>query len=222
MSLAEPSQLITVLLHKLTPMRTFASLFVLLLGLAAAAPGFATTVIAPEFPELVNGSDYIVRAKIKRLTYEAKPRAGKELIFTNIEVEVLEVIAGTPPSPLVLTMLGGQLGDLELSVDGAPKFAVGDEDILFVSGNGRNFHPLHAVMHGRYPVRHDKKTGREYMTRNNGVTLADVAEVALPLVEGQTAALQQRLRRVEDALTPDEFTRQIRATRATKGVPRAK
>lgn len=202
-------------------MRKFASLFGLLLGLATAPAGFATTVIAPEFPELVNGSDYIVRARIKSLTYETKSRAGRELIFTNLEVEVLEVIAGTPPSPLVLTMLGGKMGDLELTVDGAPKFAVGDEDILFVSGNGRNFHPLHGVMHGRYPVRKDRLSGREYMTRNNGVTLADVAEVALPLVAGKSAEVQQRLRRVEDALTPDEFARQIKATRAAKGAHRA-
>ncbi len=203
-------------------MPKFTLLFVLLLGLAAATTGLATSVIPPSFPELVNGSDYIVRAKIKSLTYEAKPQAGKELIFTKIEVEVIEVIAGTPPTPLVLTMLGGRIGDIELSVEGAPKFAVGDEDILFVSGNGTNFHPLYAVMHGRYPVRRDKVTGREYITRNNGVILADVAEVVLPMVDGKAADLQRRMRRIDDALTPADFTRQIKATRAAEGETHAK
>lgn len=194
----------------------------MLLGIAVATTGFALSVIPPEFPELVNGSDYIVRAKIKSVSYSARLRGERELIFTDIELEVLEVIVGTPPTPLVLTMLGGKMGDLELSVEGAPRFSVGDEDILFVSGNGRNFHPLYGVMHGRYPVRRDKSTGREHMTRNNGEILTDVAEVVLPMGEDKRVELERRGRRVEDALTPAEFISLIRATRIAKVGQRAK
>lgn len=182
---------------------------------ALAVPLVATTVEPPDFAELVRGSDFVVRARVKSVEPEARRQQGRALIFTRVTVEVLEVIAGEPPAPLVLTLLGGRLGEDELVVEGVPTFAVGDEDILFVQGNGVNFHPLYAVMHGRYPVKHDAATGRAYVTRNDGVPLADVAEVALPLGEtgAPAARLQRRLRAPADALTPAEFAQHIRQVR---------
>jgi len=179
----------------------------------AGVPLGATTVIPPEFPELVHGSDYVVRARVKQLVCESEMRGERELIFTRIELEVLDVIAGAPPQPLWLIMLGGRSGDRELVVEGVPRFQVGDEEIFFVQGNGRNFYPLYAVMYGKYPVRRDKVTGREYVTRSNGVPLRDVSEVTLPLAAGPAAELQRRLAHVEDALSPAEFSRLIRKQR---------
>jgi hypothetical protein len=90
---------------------------------------------------------------------------------------------------------------------------VGDEDILFIRGNGRNFHPLFAMMHGRYPVKRDKATGREFIARSNGVPMEDVAEVATPMTDAGAAQLQQRARKAADALSPSEFAELIRVTR---------
>ncbi|MBA4137899.1 MAG: hypothetical protein C0518_11325 [Opitutus sp.] len=80
-------------------------------------------------------------------------------------------------------------------------------------------------MHGRYPVKFDKKLGREYVARANGVPLAATAEVALPLAEGKLAQLLRAQRRADDALTPAEFVQSIKQTRAersTGGVNREK
>lgn len=191
---------------------------------ALASPLFATTVVPPDFAELVRGSDFVVRARVKSVESEARRQQGRALIFTRVTVEVLETIAGEPPTPLVLTLLGGRVGEDELVVEGAPTFAVGDEDILFVQGNGVNFHPLYAVMHGRYPVKHDAATGRDYVTRNDGVPLADVAEVALPLGDAAAPAarLQRRFRSPAEALSPAEFAQRIRQTRTEGGQARAK
>jgi len=186
----------------------------------------ATTVIPPEFPELVASSDYIIRGKVVSLTNEIRQREGREVPFTLAEIAVSEVIAGTPPAKVVLTMLGGSTSDgRELHVEGVPRLTVGDEHILFVQGNGTNFYPLKGVMHGLYPVKFDKKLGREYVARANGVPLSSTAEVALPLAEGKIALLLSRLRTAEDALTPNEFVQSIRETRIAKnngGVSRAK
>jgi hypothetical protein len=110
-------------------------------------------------------------------------------------------------------MLGGEHDGLSMRVAGVPRFRVGEEDILFIQGNGTHYHPLYAAMYGRYPVRRDKATGREYVARNNGVPLGDVSEVALPLAEGAGATLQRRLRPVGDGLSPAAFIEHIRATR---------
>jgi hypothetical protein len=182
-----------------------------LLGFAAF-PARATTVVPPDFVQLVNGSDYVVRARVKAASAERRLVGTRPLIFTRIELEVIEVLAGAPPERPVLEMLGGQIGDEELWIEGAPRFAVGDEDIIFVSGNGANFHPLYALGHGRYRITRDG-AGRERVLRSNGVPLEDVAEVALPLSDGSAAAWQARLRPSTRALTPAEFGALVRAAR---------
>jgi len=176
----------------------------------------ATTVKPPQFTELVNGSDYIVRARVKAIAYEVKERPGKQpMIYTQVTLEVIEPIAGEVPAQPVLRCLGGKAGATELRVEGAPQFKVGDEDILFVSGNGRNFSPLYAVMHGRYPVRRDA-AGHEFVARNNDVPLSDVAEVAAPMTEGASAQLQKKFKSQADALTPSSFAAKIREARHAK------
>jgi hypothetical protein len=195
-------------------MRPFPVLLAAAVWLAAAAPAAATTVEPPEFGHLVHSSDYVVRGRVVAVRHEVRVREGRELPFTLVELEVSEVVAGTPPERVVLSMLGGPVADGELVVEGVPRFTVGDEDILFVRDNGLNFHPLNAVPYGRYPVLRDKKLGREYVARANRVPLSATAEVALPLAEGKLAQELRRRIRPDDALTPAEFIRSIRAVRA--------
>jgi len=185
------------------------------LCLALMAPvARATTVIPPQFAELVNNSDYVVRARVKAVTAEVRVKQGQELIYTRVELEVLETIAGQPPQPLVLTMLGGQVGDRRLTVQGAPTFYVGTEDILFIKGNGRAFNPLYAMMHGQYPVMTDpKRAGRRYLNRSNLVPLLSTAEVALPMAEGDLAERLRRLRDPGQALTPEQFIQAVKRVR---------
>ena len=171
----------------------------------------ATTVVPPKFEELVNESDYIVRAVVKSVASEWREKQGQRHIFTFVELDVLEVIHGTPPQPLVLEMLGGQVGNEALVVQGIPTFEVGQEDILFVRGNGRQFYPLTAAMHGCYPVVREKG-GHAHVARSNHAALHATAEVTLPMTEGGIeAAVQQPMSADTQALSPDDFTRQIRA-----------
>ncbi|MDI1251268.1 MAG: hypothetical protein PSV13_20565 [Lacunisphaera sp.] len=163
----------------------------------------------PEFPDLVNQSDFIVRAVVKTVVSEyAKP--GSRKIITKVELEVREVVAGTPTQPLVLRMMGGKVGNDEMMLEGAPQFKVGEEGIYFVQGNGRQVYPLVAMMHGVYPIMREA-AGREYMAQSNQVPLQDLSEVALPMAQGNAAELQRRMRRTSEALTPAQFVQQIRA-----------
>lgn len=176
----------------------------------------ATSVKPPSFDELVNGADYVVCARVSAVESFAAAGAGAHpRIHTKVTLELIETIAGTPPEPLVLSLLGGRVGDVELRVEGVPQFSVGDEDVLFVHGNGRTFFPLYAVMHGRYRIRKDG-TGRPFISRSNDVPMADVAEVALPLAEGGAAVLQKQFRTKAEAMTPAAFAEQIRSARRAK------
>ncbi len=175
-----------------------------------ALPTRATTVEPPTFAALVNESDYIVRAVVKSVRSEWREKNGHRNIFTLVEIEVLEVISGTPPQPLVLEMLGGRVGEDEMVVQGMPMFTVGQEDILFVRGNGRQFYPLTAAMHGRYPI-HRKPGARAQVARSNQLPLHDTAEVALPMNEGPAPDPKQTAGASVPVLSPEDFVQQIKA-----------
>lgn len=189
-----------------------------------ALAGRATTVVPPDFPQLVSSSDYIVRAVVKSVTSVKKSRApGRSAkIFTEVQLQVTEVIAGTAPADLTLEMLGGRVGEQELTVEGAPQFKVGDEDILFVSGNGKNLSPLRGMMYGRYPILKDAATGRAYVARADHAPLRNTAEVSVPL--GEQAAVSQRSAQSSAAtpLSPEEFIRQIKSAAPSQPPTQAK
>lgn len=184
-----------------------------LFGLAVALlllplRSLATSVVAPDFSGLVGEADYIVRAVVKSVTPEWRENKGQRFIGSKVEFEVLEVIKGTPPQPLVLDMVGGRIGEEELVVQGAPKFLVGDEDILFVQGNGKQVYPLVAMMHGRYPIFRDAKSGVKYALRSNGMPLYSEQDVSLPMTKLSAVKAQNAQAR---PMTADAFIKKIRA-----------
>jgi hypothetical protein len=170
----------------------------------------ATTVVPPEFGAAVNGSDFIVRAVVKSVKSEKRDRGAGAKIYTRVELDIVEVVAGRPPpKPIVLELLGGRVGDETLTVGGMPIFRIGDEDILFVRGNGRSICPLYGMMYGRYPVVRTAD-GRPAVLRSDGTALRRGAEMATPLAEASaTAAADGGL--ATGPMTPEEFIREIRA-----------
>ncbi len=159
--------------------RIILGLTLFLLGLIPA--GRATTVAAPEFDDLVTSADYIVRASVKSVSADWRENQGRKYIATRVALDIIEIIRGIPPQPLVLELVGGRVGNEELVIEGAPKFLLGDDVILFVQGNGRQIYPLVAIMHGLYPVMKDEKSQQEYVLRSNGLPLYSEQEVSLPI-----------------------------------------
>ncbi len=167
----------------------------------------------PTFKELVHESDYVVRGRVMAVESAWQERGASRVIVTRVRLDVVEVIAGAPPEPLVLTMLGGKVGEQAMVLEGAPQFEVGDEDVLFVHGNGRFVSPLTRIMYGRYRVKKDNATGREYVTRDNGAPLAETSEVSQPLHAAGEGAEVPKTVQVQRALSPEEFARRIRAVK---------
>jgi len=189
---------------------------VLLVLALALAPlrGLATTVVAPEFDSLVAQADYIVRGVVTAINAEWRTDTYGQHIFTKVKFEVREVIKGTPPSPLVLELLGGRIGKYQMVVDGTPTFIVGEESVLFVHGNGRQFCPLVAIMYGMYPVALDTASGQRLVHRSNGSPLYDVKDVSRPMTAAN--ALGKGAAR---PLTSAEFASKIRSSAAQQPNP---
>ncbi len=156
---------------------------------------------------MVGQAEYIVRGVVKSITPEMQRSGANRRIVTKVELEVLEVIAGHPPQPLVLIMPGGRIGDEEMLVDGVPQYTVGEENVFFVKGNGRQFCPLVAVMHGSYAIKREAATGRRYLERSNGEPLYAETDVARPM---SSAAVVRAQHSKDQPLSPEAFAKRVK------------
>jgi hypothetical protein len=174
---------------------------------ASAAIGRAMSVIPPTFDELVAAADTVVRGVVTEVHAVTVATSQGEAIKTLVTLQVEKTLKGNPGATLTLSLLGGKVGRRNLKVEGMPTFAVGDREIVFVANNGRAMCPLIAGGHGRYHVRHDAASGRDYVARDNGAPVHSTDELAQPIERAATATAPSA-----EPLTPDAFETRITET----------
>lgn len=189
--------------------------YALLLWIASilAAPiATATTVIPPDFSQLVSSATRIVQATVEGSESAWVNQQGFRVIKTWVTLHVSEDLTGNGKSgTLKLEFLGGRVGDDEMRVEGSPRFIAGEEVILFVANNGVDACPLVCWGHGVYSVKTDAATSAKRVYRANGAPLATTSEVELSLTSSSSAhpaIAASNLSRT--ALSVDEFKSAIR------------
>ncbi len=181
----------------------------MLLGCAvllASPTARATSVTPPTFAELVAEAQLIVRARIDAVRAAWVDTPQGRVIKTYVTATTLKPLKGSVPTTLTLQLLGGELDGHGLRVAGMPQFQPGQEEYLFVNGNGARFCPLVGMMHGRYRVLTDAATAREYVARDDRLPLVSEHDVQLP--QPATGPVL-RLRTPASALTPLAFEQRI-------------
>lgn len=167
-------------------------------ALAFACATVATTVIPPSFDDLVSQAEVIFQGTVTNVRSEWTGEGAQRHIMSYVTFKVEDSIKGNPGTNITLRMLGGTVGVETMQVSDAPKFKVGDRDILFVENNGTQFIPLVGIMHGRFHVQKDE-TGRDVVFTNEGSPLSDVTKVG----KGEEAATAAR------AVSTQEFKQAI-------------
>ena len=157
-------------------MKKFSQLLISGACLIIAATALATTVIPPSFDELVSRAEMIFQGRVTDVRSEWTGEGAQRHIMSYVTLRVEDPIKGKPGSTVTLRMLGGTVGGETMEVTDAPKFKVGDRDILFVENNGTQFVPLDGIMHGRFRVKKDI-TGQETVLTNEGAPLSDITEL---------------------------------------------
>ncbi len=165
----------------------------------------AASVVPPTFDQLVTEADTIITGQVTGMHSEYVAAGVGQVIKTYITLKVLRTMKGDTTDTITLELLGGQVNDEVLEISDMPKFVAGDREILFVQNNGQQFCPLVGMVHGRYRVRHDQQNHRDYVARENGVPLKNVAEVSSPISHTQMSNSLS----APSALTPSEFEQQI-------------
>lgn len=183
-----------------------------LLLLAALAPwARATSVVPPNFPELVAEADAIYRGQITDIQARRVARAAGSVIKTFVTVSIDRALKGPVQETITLEFLGGTIGEESMEVSGVPTYRIGERGILFVQRNGQQFCPLVRLAHGTYRIEQDAAAGREFVARANRAPLNDVAEVGLPLADASLTlpALRATQADTTRALTPAAFEARI-------------
>lgn len=142
------------------------------LGLVAQA----TTVIPPTFTQLVGRADTIFEGEVTGLKSEWIGAGSEHRIVTYVTFKVDDALKGEPGSTYSMRMLGGTVDGQTMEVTDAPKFQVGDHDLLFVQNNGSQFIPLVGIQHGRFQVLKDQ-AGQETLRTGDGQALSDVNQL---------------------------------------------
>lgn len=152
------------------------SLRSLLFLAVAATSALATTVIAPSWDQLVGQAELIFQGTVTGVQSRWEGEGKDRHIQTYVTFNVDDQVKGKAGSSYTISMLGGTVGEETMEVTDAPKFKVGDRDVLFVEHNGQQFIPLVGIMHGRFRVQRDG-AGNDIITTNEGAPLTDVTQL---------------------------------------------
>ena len=134
----------------------------------------ATTVIPPMFEELVDQAQIIFQGSVSDVKSQWVGEGGDRHIVTYVTFKVEDALKGNPGERYTIRQLGGTVDGETMGVSDAPKFKVGDRDILFVQNNGSQFVPLVGIMHGRFRIRIDA-SGAESLVTNAGEPVRNLA-----------------------------------------------
>ncbi len=187
-------------------MKLFRSLL-LLSALAFCLPTLhATTVIPPTFDQLVTEADTIFEGTVTGLRSEWTGEGADRHIVTYVTFKIEDTMKGALGAEYTIRMFGGTVDGRTVEVADAPRFKVGDRDILFVTNNGTQFIPLVGIMHGRFHVTPDETGKNEKIAKDNGATVADVTKLG----QDERAAV------TGNAMSKAEFKAAIRQKLAEK------
>jgi hypothetical protein len=188
-------------------MKLLRSFFLLSCLLLLALPATrATTVIPPTFDELVTNAEMIFEGTVTTMRSEWTGQGADRHIVTYVTFKIEDALKGALGAEYTIRMFGGTVDDKTMEVTDAPRFKVGDRDILFVEHNGTQFIPLVGIMHGRFHVLPDETGVNEKIAKDNGAPLANVAKLG----QDENAAVSGA------ALSKAEFKAAIRQKMAEK------
>ena len=145
---------------------------------AALAPtgARATTVIPPTFDQLVSEAELIFEGTVTEARSQWTGEGAERHIVTYVTFNIEDAVKGAPGKSYTIRMLGGTVDGETREVADAPKFKMGDRDILFVEHNGTQFVPLVGIMHGRFHVQTDA-AGHDVVAKDSGALLADASKL---------------------------------------------
>lgn len=102
--------------------------------LAGLVPLYATSVQRLSFDDLVAKAQSIVEGSV--VNAQTSRSSDGKLILTNYTIQVEESLKGSNKKTVILTTIGGRIGNTVLHVSGMPVFQTGEKAVLFLEQAG--------------------------------------------------------------------------------------
>lgn len=130
----------------------------------------ASLLRAMSLSELVRSANQIVVAKV--VSINAAWDSSHRRILSTIEVKIEESWKGSVDGLVTIVQPGGTVGEIEMTVHGMPRFAVGERSLLFLQGH-THFQVV-GMCEGKRPLSWDAD-GKQWLLESPDVE--DVVEV---------------------------------------------
>jgi hypothetical protein len=124
----------------------------------------------------VTDAEFIFEGTVIDARSQWTGEGAERRIVTHVTFEIEDAIKGASGKNYTIQVLGGTVDGETIEVAEAPRFKIGDRDILFVEHNGTQFVPLVGIMHGRFHVQTDA-AGHDVVAKDNGALLADASKL---------------------------------------------
>ncbi|HVG07134.1 MAG TPA: hypothetical protein VNM67_05470 [Thermoanaerobaculia bacterium] len=151
------------------------SLLLLGLALALAVPwqARATTLVTLDLEQLADRAELVFTGTA--VSSEVALTPEDQFPFTFVTFRVESTLKGRAEGKeLTLRFAGGPVGEDWVEVVGMPEFAIGEEYLLFVSGNGVNLSPVLGWHQGRLRVARDPESGRKVLVDEAGAPVLGI------------------------------------------------
>ncbi|HYV44598.1 MAG TPA: hypothetical protein VFA20_07025 [Myxococcaceae bacterium] len=186
------------------------------LALLAAPSGSArgATVLRLSFEELTDRSDAVVRGRVVGSTPKMNAAAGRISTFT--EVQVIEAIKGAPGKRITVRQPGGEVGGIGQAVEGAARFAPGEEVVLFLQRAPDDATVFHVLSMSAGKVRLEKKRDALRAVRDlDGIAFVDPA----PSRPAAPSPNKVQVVSSEDLGDANQFLGRVRGAAAHRATP---
>jgi hypothetical protein len=123
----------------------------------------ATTLARLSLEQLAAGSDAVARVR----TVRAESRWEYGSIWTITTFDVVETLKGSLPGQIAVRLPGGRVGHLTSTVEGTPKFAPGNEAVVFLQPSTAGGFTIAGWVQGNFRISRDARSGGEIVTQDS-------------------------------------------------------
>jgi len=142
--------------------RKFAALAQVAISFASTPPVLTTTLKRMSLSDLSRAAHTIVRARC--VANSTRWDTGEIWTFTTFDVE--EIWKGSAPAQITVRLLGGKSGNLTSTVSGVPRFAPGEELVLFLVRTPAQDFSIVSWVQGTFRIGRDRTTDEEIVTQD--------------------------------------------------------
>ncbi len=138
-------------------------------------PSSATTLVRMSVRELARQSTYVARVRCAQVTSQAEGN----LVWTLTAFQVLDAWKGSPPPRFTVRLPGGEAAGLRVTVEGAPRFAVGEDVVLFLSADRGRQMNIVSWAQGTFRIRKNPRSGMDEAVQDTtGLQVLDARSAA--------------------------------------------